>query len=272
MEFVSKYKSYKPDSNGIINYSAEDNQIWQLLYSRQELLWPERACDEYLHGLEILNIGSSQIPQLPQVSKILSKLTGWQVEAVPALISARSFFELLANKKFPAATFIRVIDELGYVQEPDIFHEIIGHSPMLTNKVYADFMHSYAKFVLQSPESDWPLLQRLFWFTVEVGLIYTSKGLRIYGGGILSSINETVYSVESDLPMRVLFDPLVAFRTPYRIDDLQKVYFVIHDYKELYNFIRLDVAKIIKKARSLGEFPALFAIDTNNQAIHVHAC
>lgn len=272
MEFVSKYKAHIPDKHGIVKYSSAENFVWETLYKRQEKLWPGRACDEYLEGLKALGLNSESIPQLPDVNKKLKQMTGWEVVPVAALISAREFFDLLAQKKFPAATFIRVYEELDYVQEPDIFHELIGHCPMLTNQIYADFMHAYAQMVLKFPEKDWPLLQRLFWFTVEFGLIYTATGLKIYGGGILSSINETVYSVESAEPLRCLFDPLTAFRTPYRIDQLQKVYFVIHDYNELYNIVKLDIVQIIDAARKLGEFPPLFEDQKNNPSIHIRVC
>jgi phenylalanine-4-hydroxylase len=272
MEFVSKYKAHKPDAKGIIKYSAEENRVWELLFSRQEKLWPNRACDAYLDGLKTLNFTKKIIPQLPEVNRVLMDLTGWETAPVAALISAREFFELLAIRKFPAATFIRTEQELDYVQEPDIFHELVGHCPMLTNPIYADFIQDYAKCVLDFPENDWPLLQRLFWFTVEFGLIQTQAGLRIYGGGILSSINETVYSVESSLPQRMLFDPLVVFRTPYRIDQLQKVYFVINEYKDLYEFVKLNIHDILEQARTLGEFHPLFQVDKKNPAIHIRAC
>ena len=133
-------------------------------------------------------------------------------------------------------------------------------------------MHDYACKVLSFPETDWPLLQRLFWFTVEFGLIKTANGLRAYGGGILSSTSETVYSVESDLAMRVLFDPLVAFRMPYRIDMLQPVYFVIDDYHQLYDFVTSNIGELILRARSLGEYAPFFAVDVDNPNIHIHAC
>lgn len=171
MEFVSKYKAHKPDAKGIVKYSSTENEVWQTLYARQEKLWPGRACQAYLDGLKELNLPVDVVPQLPDVSRVLKKMTGWEVQPVSALISAREFFELLAVRKFPAATFIRIPEELDYVQEPDIFHELVGHCPMLTNQVYADFMHDYAQTVLTFPEQDWPLLQRLFWFTVEFGLI-----------------------------------------------------------------------------------------------------
>ncbi|KTD20309.1 phenylalanine 4-monooxygenase [Legionella londiniensis] len=272
MEFVSRYVSHQPDEQGMVNYSNAEHRIWQILFERQRKLLPGRACDEFLQGLESLKLTADRIPQLPDISKRMKALTGWQVAPVPALISARAFFELLAEKRFPAATFIRSEEELDYVKEPDIFHELFGHCPMLTNPVYADFVHRYALKVLEFQEADWPLLQRLFWFTVEFGLLYTSKGLRAYGGGILSSISETVYSVESDRAMRVLFEPVAAFRMPYRIDMLQPVYFVIHEYQELYDFVTSDIAGFLKRARSLGEYPPYFPVDENNPNIHIYAC
>jgi phenylalanine-4-hydroxylase len=269
MEFVSRYVSHQPDDQGFVLYSPEEHGTWKLLFEGQMALIPGRACDEFVQGLEKLNLTANAIPQLPEINDRLSALTDWQVAPVDALISARAFFELLADRRFPAATFIRTRDELNYVQEPDIFHELFGHCPLLTDPIYADFVHNYAKKVLEFPESEWPLLQRLFWFTVEFGLIRTDKGLRAYGGGILSSINETVYSVESDLPLRVLFDPLAAFRTPYRIDKLQSIYFVIENYKQLYDFLKTDLCQVMSRAHSLGEYPPFFSVDKNNPSIQI---
>lgn len=271
-EFQSQYVSKKPNALGFVVYDAEDNLVWKALYERQINVVQGRGCDEYLKGLEALELDSKAIPQLPEVNKKLNALTGWSVQPVAALISAEAFFTLLANRQFPAATFIRTMKELNYVKEPDIFHEIFGHCPMLTEPVFADFVQEYAKFVLACDKNDWPLLQRLFWFTVEFGLIQTPKGLRIYGGGILSSIGETVYSIESDLPQRQLFNPLVALRTPYRIDQMQSTYFVIQDYQELYHFATTHLKETLKRAHELGEFPPLFTVEENNPSIHIHAC
>lgn len=272
MEFVSCYTSHQPDALGMVSYSEQEHGVWKKLFERQQKILLGRACDEYLQGLECLGLTADKIPQLPDVSRYLKAKTGWQVEPVPALISARAFFELLASRRFPAATFIRFEEELDYIKEPDIFHEIFGHCPLLTNQVYADFIHDYALKVLKFPETDWPLLQRLFWFTVEFGLINTKQGLRAYGGGILSSITETVYSVESDIPLRVLFEPVAAFRTPYRIDRLQPIYFVIDDFHRLYDFVVGNIGELIQRARSLGEYPPLFTVEGLNPNIHIHAC
>jgi phenylalanine-4-hydroxylase len=272
MEFISRYVAHIPDEQGYVQYSKEENQVWAQLFERQMKLLPGRACDEFLQGLQTLALVPDRIPQLPDVSRCLLALTGWQVVPVAALISPREFFELLANRCFPAATFIRTPDELDYITEPDVFHELFGHCPMLTQPVYADFIHHYASYVLSQPESEWPLLQRLFWFTVEFGLIQTPHGLRAYGGGILSSISETVYSVDSDLAMRVLFNPLAAFRTPYRIDQLQPIYFVIKDYNQLYQGVTDPLNALIQRAHVLGEYPPCFPVDENNPCIHIHVC
>lgn len=274
MEFVSRYVSHQPDKQGRVNYSDEEHRIWRILFERQAELLPGRACDEFMKGLNRLGLTADCIPQLPEINQRLKALTGWQVSPVAALISARQFFELLASRHFPVATFIRCEAELDYVQEPDIFHELFGHCPMLTDPVYADFVHQYAQNVLTFPEKEWPLLQRLFWFTVEFGLIRSERqGLRAYGGGILSSISETVYSVESDVPMRVLFDPVVAFRTPYRIDQLQPVYFVIHTYQELCTLVTEEMSTLIQRAHDLGEFPPFFKVeDETNPSIHICVC
>lgn len=272
MEFESKYISHTPDANGYIDYSEAENRIWETLYFEQLKVIPGRACEEFLLGLEHLALPKNRIPQLPDINKCLYDASGWRVKPVPALISARAFFELLATKYFPAATFIRSEEELRYVQEPDIFHEIFGHCPMLTDVVYADFLHTYAQKVLTYPEAYWPLLQRLFWFTVEFGLIDRGNSLRAYGGGILSSISETPYSIESDEPIRVRFQPLAALRTPYRIDRKQAIYFVIQDYEELYRFAQEDFTPYFERACALGEFPPFFPAEPGNPSIHIRAC
>jgi phenylalanine-4-hydroxylase len=177
---------------------------------------------------------------------------------VPALIDFQAFFELMANKKFPAATFIRTRKELVYLQEPDIFHEIFGHCPLITLPVYADFMYEYAKLGLKANHKDRVMLARLYWFTVEFGLIQTNDGLRIYGGGILSSHGESKYCLDSDKPLRKHLDAIEAFRTPYRIDIFQPVYFVINDLAELFNLIELDLMAKVNEARELGMHPPLF--------------
>lgn len=273
--FCSQYVSKTPNAQGYIAYSQVENDTWKVLYERQIALVQNRACDAWLSGIEKLSLCADRIPQLPEVNQKLRALTGWSVQPVPALISAEAFFKLLAHRQFPAATFIRTMKELDYIKEPDIFHELFGHCPMLTDSVFADFVEHYAQFVLSRDSSDWPLLQRLFWFTVEFGLIQTDKGLRIYGGGILSSMGETVYALESNIPQRQLFNPLAIFRTPYRIDQMQTVYFVIQNYQALYDFAKIAMQQIqpwLDHARRLGEFPPLFDVEIDKASMHIHAC
>lgn len=272
MEFVSSYVSHQPNDQGYVDYSDAENKVWKTLYERQIEILPGCACDAFLEGLDVLALSKDGIPQLPDVNERLANATGWQVSPVPALISAEAFFKLLSRRHFPAATFIRSMEELDYVKEPDIFHELFGHCPLLTQPHFAEFLQQYAQFVLDSHQTIWPLLQRLFWFTVEFGLIREKGGLRAYGGGILSSFKETPYSIESDVPMRVMFEPATAFRTPYRIDQLQPIYFVIENYKQLFDFVQQDISGLINRARELGEFPPFFPVDENNPNIHIRAC
>lgn len=196
----ANYQAHIPDEHGFVNYSETENKTWQQLFDRQIRLIENRACDEYLYGMEQLNLPSDRVPQLPDVNKVLRKTTGWEVEAVAAVIPFEEFFTLLANKKFPAATFIRTPQDIDYLQEPDIFHEIFGHCPLLTNPVFADFSEQYGKLGLKASKKERIYLARIFWFTVEFGLIETTKGLRIYGAGILSSKGESEYALESHAP------------------------------------------------------------------------
>ncbi len=259
MTFQSKYVAKKPDIHGYISYTKEENAIWRELFTRQSKIVIDRACEEFILGIDKLDMSSDHIPQCPEMKKAMATSTGWEVHPVEAIIPADEFFSLLAHCKFPAAAFIRRHDELDYLQEPDIFHEFFGHCPMLTDPTYAAFMQDYGKKALKANDIDRSYLARLYWFTVEFGLIQTAKGMRIYGGGILSSMQETVYSVESTLPTRSpLGDGLAALRTPYRIDILQPVYFFITMYEELYHIMRNDVIGLIHKAQDLGDFPPQF--------------
>lgn len=254
----TSYVAKPVNADGNADYTNEENDIWHELYSRQFPILQNRACDEYVQGLDILKMPKDRVPQCPEISKELKKATGWTLEPVPALIPFDRFFYLLANRKFPAATFIRTREELNYLQEPDIFHEVFGHCPLLTNQAYADFTHTYGTLGLNASQEDRVMLARLYWFTIEFGLIQTKKGTRAYGGGILSSINETVYSLESDVPQRRPFDALDALRTPYRIDIMQPIYFVLEAFDMLYQLIDMDLIALINKARELGEYPAAY--------------
>lgn len=257
-EKPTEYVAKKPDHQGYVNYSDTENKTWHTLISRQMQVIENRACDEYMAGLEFIGFSKTTVPQLPDINKKLNQATGWAVEPVPALISFDKFFNLLANKKFPAATFIRTPEELDYLREPDIFHELFGHCPLLTNKIYADFTETYGKLGVGQEHKIQRLLARLYWFTIEFGLIKQHNGLRIYGGGILSSIGETPYCLENNTPQRKPFDVLDILRTPYRIDIYQSIYFVINKFEDLFNIIHTDLISKVKEAIELGDHPPAY--------------
>jgi len=251
----SSYISKPVDSKGFAVYTDEENEVWHELYERQQVIIQGRACPEYLQGLDLLKLPKDRVPQCPEVSAVLQAITGWVLEPVPALISFDRFFALLADRRFPAATFIRRKEELDYLQEPDIFHEIFGHCPMLTNPAAAEFTHTYGKLGLNATSKERILLARLFWFTVEFGLIQTPLGLRAYGGGILSSINETVYCLESKIPERRPFEVKQALQTPYRIDTIQPIYYVLNNFQQLYQLVEMDLMSLIRQTKLEDPIP-----------------
>ena len=253
----TSYVAREPDAAGFINYPAAEHEVWNTLITRQLQVIEGRACEEYLHGIEQLALPHERIPQLGEINKVLGATTGWQVARVPALIPFQRFFELLASKQFPVATFIRTREELDYLQEPDIFHEIFGHCPLLTNPWFAEFTHAYGKLGLSASKEQRVYLARLYWMTIEFGLVETAQGRKIYGGGILSSPKETVYSL-STAPEHQAFDPVETMRTPYRIDILQPLYFVLPDLKCLFDLAQQDIMGMVDQAMQLGLHPAKF--------------
>jgi len=253
----TQYVAREPDANGVIHYPEAEHQVWHTLISRQMKLLEGRACQEYLDGIEQLRLPRERIPQLGEINQMLQATTGWRVARVPALIPFQTFFELLASKQFPVATFIRTPEELDYLQEPDIFHEIFGHCPLLTNPWFAEFTHTYGKLGLAASKQERVYLARLYWLTIEFGLLDTSQGRRIYGGGILSSPRETLYAL-SEMPEQHLFDPIEAMRTPYRIDILQPVYFVLPELKRLFELAQDDIMGMVQQAMRLGLHPPKF--------------
>jgi phenylalanine-4-hydroxylase len=248
----SKYTAKTPDSSGVIHYSEEEHRIWHDLITTQFPMLPGRACNEYIQAMHLMDFPHDRIPQLHEVSAVLQDYTGWSVAPVPALIDFTRFFAMLASRKFPAATFIRSREEIDYLQEPDIFHEIFGHTPLLTDYRFAAFSEAYGKAGLVADKRDHAMLARLFWFTVEFGLIRTPQGLQSYGAGIVSSPGELVYAMESHIPARKRMEPVDVLRTPYRIDIFQTVYFIIEDFDELYDLAQRDLIALIREARRLG--------------------
>lgn len=251
---LTNYVAKKPDEKGFVNYNETENNTWHTLITRQLPVVQDRACIEFIQGLEILDFTQDRVPQLPDVNKKLFNASGWQVEPVAALISFDKFFDLLANRKFPAATFIRTPEELDYLREPDIFHELFGHCPVLTNKLFGDFTAAFGKLGVGAPPKVQKFLARLYWFTVEFGLINRNNELKIYGGGILSSIGETPYALDSDKPERKPFDIMTVLRTPYRIDIFQSIYFIIDSFEQLFDIMNKDMMKKVNQAIELGEF------------------
>jgi phenylalanine-4-hydroxylase len=215
-------------------YTAEEHETWDLLFERQLKLLPGRASEAFLDGVEVLNLSKPGIPDFEELSERLTKLTGWQVVAVPGLVPDDVFFDHLANRRFVAGNFIRKRAQLDYLQEPDVFHDVFGHVPMLANPVFADYMEAYGRGGLRAQTFDsLDHLARLYWYTVEFGLVLEEEGLRIYGSGIVSSHGESVFALDDPSPNRIMFDMKRVMRTNYRIDDFQQVYFVIPSYEEL---------------------------------------
>ncbi len=215
-------------------YTREEHATWDKLFARQAKLLPGRASSAYLKGLEALRLSESGIPNFEELSERLMKLTGWQVVAVPGLVPDDVFFDHMANRRFVAGNFIRRPDQLDYIQEPDVFHDVFGHVPMLADPVFADYLEAYGRGGMRALElGALKQLGRLYWYTVEFGLIEEAEGLRIYGSGIVSSSAESVFALESDSPNRIRFDMKRVMRTDYRIDDFQQNYFVIPGFEAL---------------------------------------
>lgn len=238
-------------------YTGDEHAVWRTLFGQQTALLRGRACKEFLDGLERLKLVESEIPDFEVLSQSLETLTGWRVVAVPSLVPDEVFFDHLANRRFPAGRFIRKAEQLDYIEEPDVFHDVFGHVPMLAHPAFANYMEAYGKGGQRALQEFGALknLARLYWYTVEFGLIDKPDGLRIYGSGIVSSRAETVYSVESPSPNRIHFDLERVMRTNYRIDDFQEVYFVIGSFDELFQETYKDFAALYRKLASGPAYP-----------------
>ncbi|NTS75278.1 phenylalanine 4-monooxygenase [Catenovulum sp. SM1970] len=256
MKSSAKYVAKPIDDAGYIEWTEQENATWQHLCERQHEQVKAYACEEYIRGLEALDLPQDRVPQLAEVDEVLLSTTGWSIAPVPALINFDHFFSLLANKKFPVATFIRTPQDMDYLQEPDIFHEIFGHCPMLTHPDFAHFTHIYGQLGKKANAKQRIYLARLYWFTVEFGLLQQQGERKIYGGGILSSPEETRYAMFSDKPRRCRFDIDNVLRTPYRIDELQPQYFEIETISALFELSKLDIMAHVDEAISLGLFDA----------------
>lgn len=220
------------------SYTPTDHEVWKLLFERQMQKLPSIASVAYLEGIEKTGFVADHIPDFEnETNPRLQTLTGWSVVEVEGLVPIKEFFELLANKKFPASTWLRKIEQLDYLEEPDMFHDTFGHVPLLTNQAFCDFLAEFSKISLKYIHDEYAvkLMQKLYWFTVEFGLIKENKQLKIYGGGIISSSGESIYSLSSGVPERVAYNIEEILVTDVKIDAYQKKYFVIDSYEQLFN-------------------------------------
>lgn len=234
------------------DYTAAEHAVWDRLFQRQSAMLPGRASQAFLDGLDVLRLSRPGIPDFDELSERLMKATGWRVVAVPGLVPDDVFFRHLANRTFVAGNFIRRPDQLDYLQEPDVFHDVFGHVPLLADPVFADYMQAYGEGGLKFQGlGGLHRLARLYWYTVEFGLVREAGDLRIYGAGIVSSYGESVFALDDPSPHRVGFDIARVMRTPYRIDDFQQTYFVIDSFENLLRqTLEVDLAPLYRDLAS----------------------
>ncbi|HAD85196.1 MAG TPA: phenylalanine 4-monooxygenase [Brevundimonas sp.] len=240
-------------------YTEVEHQTWNTLYERQMKILPGRACEAFMRGLDALDLNAGGIPDFEIINPKLQALTGWTVVCVPGLVPDEVFFDHLANRRFPVTWWIRRPDQIDYIAEPDLFHDLFGHVPLLMNPVFADYMEAYGRGGVKAHAIGPDALQnltRLYWYTVEFGLIDTPDGLRIYGAGIVSSKGESLYSLESAAPNRIGFDLQRIMRTKYRIDTFQKTYFVIDSFEQLMQATSPDFTPIYAALADQAHLPA----------------
>lgn len=247
------------------SYTSSEHAVWKTLFERQTKLLPGRACAEFVEGMRALPISAGHIPAFHRLSDVLMRCTGWQVVAVPGLIPDDVFFEHLAHRRFPAGRLIRKAHQLDYLEEPDIFHDVFGHVPMLMNPVIADYIQAYGIGGLRAQKLGvLPNLARVYWYTVEFGLVEQDGGLRIYGSGIASSYTESVFALDNSSPNRIRFDLERVMRTHYRIDDFQETYFVLGNLEELLDLARIDFGPCYERVRHKRDFAAGEVLPTDH--------
>ena len=245
-------------------YTAVDHDVWAQLFERQRRLLVGRASDEFLVAQDAMGMTPDAIPKFAELNDILEKATGWTLVGVEGLLPELTFFEHLANRRFPVTWWIRKPEQLDYLAEPDLFHDLFGHVPLLMNPVFADYMAAYGRGGVKAhgigPEA-LVNLTRLYWYTVEFGLIQQPDGLRIYGSGIVSSKGESIYCLDSAAPNRIGFDLERIMRTRYRIDTFQKTYFVIDSFEQLMDATRPDFTPIYARLAAQDSIPAGAVLD-----------
>lgn len=250
---------------GWSNYTNAEHATWRTLFERQARLLPQYACREFIDGMQRLPMGATQIPNFNEINVALHAQTGWNIVAVPGLVPDEVFFNHLAHRRFPAGNFIRNADSLDYIEEPDVFHDVFGHVPMLMNPAIADFIQAYGDGGLRAHRLGvLPLLARVYWYTVEFGLVKENGALKVYGAGIASSFTETRFALDDPSPHRIEFNLPRVMRTHYRIDDFQETYFVLSSLEELLALSKIDFAPLYGKLRNAPTFAprALDAADS----------
>ena len=237
-------------------YTPADHDTYRRLYERQAALLPGLACDVFIQALPSLG-AKDRIPHFAEISGRLRKATGWEIVAVPGLIPEVPFFTLLANRRFPVTDWVRTPAEFDYIVEPDVFHDLFGHVPLLFDPVFADHMQEYGKGGLKAHRlGACELLSRLYWYTIEFGLVRQPDGLRAYGAGILSSGGELRHSVCSPQARRLPLDVERVMRTRYKIDSYQSIYFVIDCFQELFDKTAPDFTPIYERVKRMPEMAA----------------
>ncbi|HET7126314.1 MAG TPA: phenylalanine 4-monooxygenase [Lysobacter sp.] len=248
------------------DYSAADHDVWRRLYERQRTLLIGRAADEFLAAQDAMGMTPDRIPKFSDMDQALRDATGWTLVGVEGLLPELDFFDHLANRRFPVTWWIRRPDQVDYIEEPDLFHDLFGHVPLLMNPVFADYMAAYGRGGVKAhgigPEA-LQMLTRLYWYTVEFGLIKQKDGLRIYGSGIVSSKGESIHCLDSDAPNRIAFDLERIMRTRYRIDTYQKTYFVIDSFEQLIEATEPDFTPIYARLAVQDSIPAGDVLDTD---------
>ncbi|EJL30836.1 phenylalanine-4-hydroxylase, monomeric form [Novosphingobium sp. AP12] len=244
--------------------------MWDHLFARQTLMLPERAASEVMAGIDVLRMKRPGIPNFDELSERLMKATGWQVVAVSGLVPDRIFFEHLANRRFVAGRFIRTPEQIDYLQEPDIFHDVFGHVPLLANPVFADYMQAYGEGGLRADGlGAIERLARLYWYTVEFGLVQQDGGLKLFGAGIISSYGESLFALDDLSPNRLGFDLRRLMRTPYRIDDYQQAYFVVESFEDLLRqTIETDFAPLYAELAGGDDIPIDVILPSDR--VHTH--
>jgi phenylalanine-4-hydroxylase len=248
------------------NYSATDHATWATLFARQQQLLPQRASRTFLDNLARMRMGADAIPKFDDLNRMLRATTGWELVGVEGLLPELTFFDHLANRRFPVTWWIRRPEQLDYLAEPDLFHDLFGHVPLLMEPVFADYMQAYGLGGVKAHGIGADALvhlTRLYWYTVEFGLIREPAGLRIYGSGIVSSKGESIHCLESPAPNRIGFDLRRIMRTRYRIDTYQKTYFVIDSFEQLMDATRPDFAPIYAELASQESIPAGTVLDSD---------